>query len=67
MRIDTAAEIIDTAAEIIVYEQSSGMCHLGKVCEPCDCFASNDAGATRDAYARDLAGKILLAIDTSSM
>ena len=49
------AAAIGAAAASLVYEQSSGMCQIDRVCELCDCGDPK----TGDAYARLHARKAL--------
>lgn len=46
---------VESIARHIVWETSAGLCALGKVCAMCDCFATLDGGAYRDAVAREAA------------
>lgn len=49
----------ESIAKHIVWELTSGLCALGKVCALCDCFADADGGAYRDQVARDAADAAL--------
>ena len=53
----------DIAAEALLQEQSSGICHLGKVCDVCDCFAELPGGRQeRDRHVRDEVRAVLSTI-----
>lgn len=46
---------VDQIAEVLRYNESSGMCHLGEVCDSCDCLSPK----LHDDYARTHAAKIV--------
>ena len=48
-------ELVVSIAKAIVQYKTSGLCHYGKVCALCDCFADLDRGEARDMRAFNLA------------
>jgi hypothetical protein len=52
--------MIEAGAEALVQQQTNGLCHLGKVCEFCDCvLAFHPEDPHRDGYAREHARAVL--------
>lgn len=60
MTAEITPEMVEAGAEALVQHQSNGLCHLGRVCELCDCFLTyHPENNSRDMYARANARAVL--------